>query len=149
VGILANTKILNIPLGGELYGHIFFNDRGPEVCSAIYAGLRLLEIVSKTDKTFSELLDGITNYYSTPEIKIAADNTIKFDIVEKVKSYVKEKGYDYLDTDGVRVNFKNSWGLIRASNTGPNLTLRFEATTEEELNRIQKEFTDYILSLIS
>ena len=144
----ANTKENNIPLGGELSGHIFFNDRGPEVCSAIYAGLRFIEILSKTSKTFSELLDGITEYYSTPEIKVHCSNETKFDVVEKVRQYVKQKGYSFLDIDGVRVNFKESWGLIRASNTGPDLTLRFEATTEKELEKIKKEFTDVVNSII-
>ena len=144
----ANTKENHIPLGGELSGHIFFNDRGPEVCSAIYAGLRFVEILSKTNKNFSELLKGITEYYSTPEIKVHCSNETKFDVVEKVKQYVKQKGYSFLDIDGVRVNFEESWGLIRASNTGPDLTLRFEATTEEELESIKKEFTDVVNSFI-
>ena len=144
----ANTKENNIPLGGELSGHIFFNDRGPEICSAIYAGLRFIEILSKTEKSFSQLLEGITPYISTPEIKITCPNEIKFQIVEKVKEYVKEKQYDYLDIDGVRVNFPNSWALIRASNTGPNLTLRFEATEERELLEKQKEFTELVNELM-
>ena len=144
----ANTKENHIPLGGELSGHIFFNDRGPEVCSAIYAELKLIEILSKTNKNFSELLEGITEYYSTPEIKVHCSNETKFDVVEKVKQYVKQKGYSFLDIDGVRVNFEESWGLIRASNTGPDLTLRFEATTEEELESIKKEFTDVVNSFI-
>lgn len=137
----ANTKINNIPLGGELSGHIFFNDRGPEVCSAIYAGLRFIEILSKEKKPFSALLDDINNYYSTPEIKVPCSNEHKFLVVDAVKNYVKEKKYSYLDIDGVRVNFKNAWGLIRASNTGPNLTLRFEGLTKEDLETIEKEFT--------
>ena len=144
----AATKQNNIPLGGELSGHIFFNDRGPEVCSAILAGLRFIEILSKTEKSFSQLLEGITNYYSTPEIKIPCENERKFTIVEKVKKYVQEKNYSYIDIDGVRVSFQNSWALIRVSNTGPNLTLRFEATTQEELQEKQKEFTDLVESLL-
>ncbi len=144
----ANTKENNIPLGGELSGHIFFNDRGPEICSAIYAGLRFIEILSKTDKKFSQLLENVTHYFSTPEIKIACSNETKFKIVDKVKDYVKQQNYNYLDIDGVRVNFPNSWALIRASNTGPNLTLRFEATTEKELLEKQKEFTELVNTLI-
>ena len=144
----SNTKENHIPLGGELSGHIFFNDRGPEVCSAIYASLRFLEILSNTEKTFTELLDGIRIYESTPEIKIPVKEEEKFSIVSRVTEYVKEKGYDYLDIDGVRVNFKNSWGLIRASNTGPNLTLRFEATTKEELEEKKEEFTKVIENII-
>lgn len=144
----ANTKENNIPLGGELSGHIFFNDRGPEICSAIYAGLRFVEILSKTEKTFSQLLEGIIPYISTPEIKIPCSNETKFQVVEKVKEYVKEKQYSYIDIDGVRINFPNSWVLVRASNTGPNLTLRFEATTEQEVTEKQKEFTELVESLI-
>ena len=143
----SSTKLNNIPLGGELSGHIFFNDRGPEVCSAIYAGLRLIEILSKTNQTFTELLDGIKHYYSTPEIKIECDNKKKFEVVEKVKEYVKEKGYEYIDIDGVRINFNDSWALIRASNTGPNLTLRFEAIDENTLKEKQNEFENLISNL--
>ena len=145
----ANTKENNIPLGGELSGHIFFNDRGPEICSAIYAGLRFIEMLSKTEKTFSQLLEGTIPYISTPEIKIPCSNETKFQIVEKVAEYVKEKQYSYIDIDGVRINFPNSWVLVRASNTGPNLTLRFEATTEQELEEKQKEFTELVESLIT
>lgn len=143
----ANTKEQNLPLGGELSGHIFFNDRGPEVCSSIYAALRFLEILSKTSHSFSELLEGIPQYFSTPEIKIPVKNENKFEVVEHVKEYVKQKKYSSLDIDGVRVNFDHSWCLIRASNTGPDLTLRFEATTEEELIRREKEFKDLISSI--
>lgn len=143
----ASTKRQNISLGGELSGHIFFNDRGVEICSGIYDGLRVLEILSKTNKNFSELLDGIPAYLSTPEIKIPCPNEQKFEVVEKVKDYVKEKKYLYNDIDGVRVTFQDGWALVRASNTGPNLTLRFEATTKEKLESIKKEFTDLVSKL--
>lgn len=145
----SNTKANNIPLGGELSGHIYFNDRGPEVCSAIYAGLRFIEILSKTDKSFSELLENINKYYSTPEIKVPVDEQKKFIIVEKVKQYVIDKGYKFLDIDGVRVTYDDSWVLVRASNTGPNLTLRFEATTEEKLNILKDEYLNKIKELIN
>lgn len=140
----ARTKELNLPFGGEFSGHIFFNDRDYALGSGIYAGLRLIEILSKSDKTLSEMLNDINHYYSTPEIKIPTTNERKFEVVEKVLEYVKEKGYDFNDIDGVRVNFKDGWGLVRASNTGPNLTLRFEATTEEYLEELKKEFTDVV-----
>lgn len=143
----AKTKELNIPLGGEYSGHIFFNDRGPEVCSGIYAGLRLLEILSNTNQTFSELLNGITQYHATPEIKIPCGNELKFEIVEQVKEYAKEQKYHFVDIDGVRISWDNGWALVRASNTGPNLILRFEATTEEFLAQIEKEFTDLVMKL--
>lgn len=140
----ARTKELNLPFGGEFSGHIFFNDRDYALGSGIYAGLRLIEILSKTNKKLSEMLDDTNHYYSTPEIKIPTTNEKKFEIVEKVLEYVKEKNYEYNDIDGVRVTFNNGWGLVRASNTGPNLTLRFEATTEEYLEKLKKEFTTIV-----
>ncbi len=140
----AKTKELQLPFGGEFSGHVFFNDRDYALGSGIYAGLRLIEILSKTDKSASKLLEGISKYYSTPEIKIPADNNKKFEIVENVLDYVKNKNYKYTDIDGVRITKDNGWGLIRASNTGPNLTLRFEATSEEEKEKLKKEFMDII-----
>ena len=133
-----------IPFGGEFSGHFVFNDKWPGFDSGIYSGLRLLEILSNTDKSFSELLDGITKYYNTPEIKVPVSDDNKFMIVDKVKEYCHEKNYETIEIDGVRVNFKDSWGLVRASNTGPNLTLRFEATTENRLNELEHEFMEII-----
>lgn len=144
----AKTKELNLAFGGEFSGHVFFNDRDYALGSGIYAGLRLMEILSKTDKTLSEMLEDTTRYYSTPEIKIATSNEKKFEIVAKMLDYVKEKGYQYNDIDGVRVTFKEGWALVRASNTGPNLTIRFEATTEEYLNDLKKEFMDVLERLL-
>ena len=143
----ASTKERNIPLGGELSGHIFFNDRGPEVCSGIYDGLRILEILSKSDKSLSELLEGINLYHSTPEIKINCDNEKKFEVVEKVKQYVKDKKYNASFIDGARISFEKGWALIRASNTGPNITLRFEAQNNEFLEQIKEEFTTLVNQL--
>lgn len=143
----ATTKAKHIPLGGELSGHIFFNDRGPEICSGIYDGLRILEILSKTNKNFSELLDGISEYFSTPEIKIVSENEKKFKVIEQVKEYVKEKKYQACFIDGVRISYEDGWALIRASNTGPNITLRFEAKTEEFLNKLKEEFINLVETL--
>ncbi len=140
----ARTKELNLAFGGEFSGHIFFNDRDYALGSGIYAGLRLIEILSQSDQTVSEMLQDINHYYFTPEIKIATTNEKKFEIVKQVLEYVKEKNYSYNDIDGVRINFPDGWGLVRASNTGPNLTLRFEAKTKEYLEQIKKEFTDLV-----
>ena len=90
------------------------------------------------------MLSDINQYYSTPEIKISTTNEKKFEVVDKVVKYVKNKGYEFNSVDGVRVNFENGWGLVRASNTGPHLTLRFEAKTEEYLEILKKEFTDIV-----
>ena len=142
----AETKKNNICLGGELSGHIFFNDRDVEICSAIYDGLRILEILSKTNETFSEILKDIPHYESTPEIKIPCDNQNKFIVVEEIKKEILKMNISYTDIDGIRFEYPDAWGLIRASNTGPNLTLRFEAKTKERLEEIEKKFMDLVLS---
>ena len=134
----------NLDFGGEYSGHVFFNDRGLEFGSAIYASLRLIEILSNNNLTTSQLLDGINIYISTPEIKVKTTDEKKFEIVEKVKEYCVSKNYNILTIDGVRVTFDDGWGLVRASNTGPNLTIRFEAINDDALNRIQEEFMSLV-----
>lgn len=134
----------NFDFGGEYSGHLFFRDRYQGFDDGIYAALRIIEILSKTDKKISELIEGISKYYSTGEIKVKVREDNKFQIVEKLKDYVIKKGYNYENIDGIRVEFPNAWALIRASNTGPNLTVRFEASTEKELKKLEKEFMDKI-----
>jgi phosphomannomutase/phosphoglucomutase len=136
------------PFGGEYSGHMYFTDRWPGIDSGLYNGLRMLEILSKSDKSFSAQLEDINKYYSTPEIKVKVDDTIKFEVVNDVKNYVKEHNYDFIDIDGVRVIFADGWALVRASNTGPNLTLRFESQTHEGLEKIKNEFQGLINNLI-
>ena len=96
------------------------------------------------EKNFSELIDGINEYYSVPEIKIPVTDDTKFEIVKDVMAYAKIKNYKYLDIDGIRVQFADGWALVRASNTGPNLTVRYEAMTKERLDSISNEFNDVI-----
>ena len=140
----AKVREDNLPFGGELSGHVYFNDRWPGFDSGMYAGLRLLEIMSKTDKTIDELLEGINHYYSTEEIKFASTDEKKIEVVDKVKAYADSKNYKYNDIDGVRVNFDDGWALVRYSNTGPNITARFEANNEERLQALQDEFVGKI-----
>ena len=128
------------PFGGEYSGHLYFNDKWPGIDSGLYNGLRMLEILSHTDKSFSHLIDGINTYYNIPETKVKVTDETKFDIVKDMLEYAKNKGYNYLDIDGVRVQFEDGWALVRASNTGPNLTIRYEASSEERLKEIQTEF---------
>lgn len=134
----------NYDFGGEYSGHLWFRDKWPGFDDGIYAGLRLIEILSKTDKPISALLDNINHYYSTEELKFKAADNIKFDIIDKIKEYCINKDYNIILVDGVRVTFDDSWALVRASNTGPNITVRFEAKTEERLQEIQTEFTDLL-----
>ncbi len=145
----AATKENNFSFGGELSGHLFFNDRAVEICSGIYGGLRILEILSHSKQTFSSYLKDISLYESSKEIKIPCPNEKKFQVVEQMKAEIIQRNLSYTDIDGIRFTTTNAWGLIRASNTGPNLTLRFEANTKENLNKIEKEFTDLVLTKIT
>lgn len=137
----------NYPFGGELSGHVFFRDRFGGYDDGIYAGLRLIEILTNNGKTVSEMLEGINKYYSTPEIKIHTEDNIKFNIVNKVKEYCKNKNYNILDIDGVKVFFDDGSALVRASNTGPNITARFEAKSESRLEEIKNEFLNLVDNL--
>ncbi len=121
---------------GEMSGHMFFADRYYGFDDAIYAALRLLEILSNSKQTLSELLSDVPQTFSTPEIRIDCPDEKKFDIVQSVASYFKPR-YSTLDIDGVRVEFPDGWGLLRASNTQPVLVLRFEANTEPRLQEIR------------
>lgn len=138
--IKAKMKEGDFALGGELSGHIFFRDRWPGFDDGIYAGLRFIEILTRSEKKASELLDGVNKYYSTPEIKLKSTETEKYKLVEKIKEYALSKGYDICDIDGVRVEFDDSWMLARATQTGPDVGMRFEAKTEERLKELMDEF---------
>lgn len=123
-------------LAGEMSGHIYFADNYFGYDDAIFASARLMEILSRTDNKLSQLLEGVTEYYSTPEIRVDCPDEKKFKVVEKMKNYFKER-YKTIDIDGVRVLFGDGWGLVRASNTQPVLVLRFEARTEARLKEIK------------
>ena len=139
----------NIEFGGEYSGHIFFKDKFPGFDDGIYAGLRMVEVLSVTGKTISELLEGMNKYYSTPEIKIAVSEENKFTVMNEIKEVLKSKNYHINETDGVRIETKDYWLLIRVSNTSPYLTVRFEANNESLLNEIQKEYLTLIDQIIN
>lgn len=134
----------NILFGGEYSGHVFFNDRIPVIGSGIYAGLRMVEVLSKTDKKLSDLVGEISKYYSTEEIKIHSPNDIKDRVIEDIKKYCINMRFNIDLTDGVKIIRPDSWALIRVSNTGPNITVRFEADTEDKLFLIKREFTNLV-----
>ena len=125
-------------LGGEMSGHIFFNDRWAGFDDGIYAGARLLEII---DESIDEdIFEDIPNMISTPEINIAVSDSEKFQIVENFMRKADFINATIIDIDGIRVEFENGWGLLRASNTTPALVLRFEAQTEKVLKEIKEIF---------
>ncbi len=127
-------------LGGEMSGHIFFADRYFGFDDAIYASLRLIEIMSRHEGTLSSLLEDVPVYFTTPEIRLESTDREKFQVVEKIGGYFKDK-YRVIDIDGVRVVFPDGWGLVRASNTQPVLVLRFEASSQAGLEVIIAEVT--------
>jgi len=130
-------------LGGEMSGHIFFADRYFGYDDAIYASCRLLELLSKTERKLSSLLADVPKTHITPEIRVSCPDEIKFKVVDQVKEELK-KDHPIIDVDGVRVQFQDGWGLVRASNTQPVLVLRFEALTEERLQEIKKLVEDKV-----
>ena len=129
------------PLSGELSGHVYFRDKFPGYDDGIYAGMRLIELLSNTDKSLSSMLDDTTKYYSTEELKVKVTDETKFKIIDKMVEYSKSKGYNTVTIDGMKAKFDDGFALVRASNTGPNITMRYEAKTEERLKELQEEFT--------
>jgi phosphomannomutase/phosphoglucomutase len=125
-------------LAGEMSGHLFFADRYFGFDDAIYASLRLLEIIAALDEPLSSLLADVPQTYSTPEIRVDCPDEVKFDVVSRVLSHYRST-HDVLDVDGARVKFGTGWGLVRASNTQPVLVLRFEAQTPALLEEIRQE----------
>jgi phosphomannomutase/phosphoglucomutase len=134
-------------LAGELSGHIFFKERYFGYDDAIYAGARLLEILSKTGDGFGALLTGITDLANTPEIRLDCPDHKKFGIVAAIADQFK-KDHEVIDLDGARVLLDGGWGLIRASNTQPALVLRFEAENEKRLEEIKNQFMEKVEKLI-
>jgi len=126
------------PLAGEVSGHIFFADRYFGYDDAIYAGCRILEILDKTGKATSALLEGVPKYYNTPEIRCECkDDEEKFRIARKAIEYYS-KTAKVIDIDGVRILFPDGWGLVRASNTQPSLVTRFEGATQKRCDEIRE-----------
>jgi phosphomannomutase/phosphoglucomutase len=123
-------------LGGEMSGHIFFADRFFGFDDAIYSSLRLLEIMGRGERPLSEYLSDLPEMYSTPEIRIDCPDGVKFDVVSRLTEYYRGK-FKIIDIDGVRILLDDGWGLVRPSNTQPILVLRFEAESQEALERIQ------------
>ncbi len=123
----------NALLAGEMSGHMFFRDRYYGYDDALYATLRLLEILSGHQGPLSSLLSDVPEVYSTPEIREDCPEEQKFALVDIVKQILSDDGYIVVDIDGARVEFPEGWALIRASNTQPVLVLRFEADSPERL----------------
>jgi phosphomannomutase/phosphoglucomutase len=125
-------------LAGEMSGHMFFADRFFGYDDAVYASLRLLEIVASADRPLHELLADVPTTYSTPELRVDCPDDVKFGLVQRVLDHYRPT-HRVIDVDGARIQFDNGWGLVRASNTQPVLVLRFEAATAQALADIRSE----------
>jgi phosphomannomutase / phosphoglucomutase len=147
--IKSKMKEVGAVLAGEMSGHIFFANRYLGFDDAIYAGARLLELLSHETRTLDQLVDTLPRMINTPEIRVEMPDDIKFEVVRRAAESFRAR-YPVIDVDGARVRFPDGWGLVRASNTQPALVLRFEASTEaalaenqrlveDELGRVKKE----------
>lgn len=134
--IKAKMKESGAQLAGEMSGHIFFAHRYYGYDDAVYSALRLVEMLTRSSKTLSEIIDELPRLYNTPEIRMECPEGIKFQLVARAVEHFKRK-HQVVDTDGARIVFPDGWGLVRASNTQPVLVLRFEAETPERLDAIK------------
>ncbi len=134
--IKKKMKEENAELAGEMSGHMFFADRYFGFDDALYATLRLLEIMSLKGLTVSQLIADLPQTYTTPEIRVECPDEKKFDVVKKITDHYKQQ-QQVIDIDGMRAVFEDGWGLVRASNTQPALVLRFEALSRERRDEIR------------
>jgi phosphomannomutase/phosphoglucomutase len=125
-------------LAGEMSGHMFFADRFFGFDDAIYATLRLLEIVADAKEPLHALLADVPQTFATPELRVDCADQVKFGLVQRVLEHYK-RTHEVIDVDGARIQFEGGWGLVRASNTQPVLVLRFEAESAARLAEIRSE----------
>lgn len=146
---LIKAKMLETgaQLAGEMSGHFFFKERWFGFDDAIYAAARLLEILANDDRTAQQVFDTLQRGVSTPELKIPMKEGETHRFVEKFRARAKFEGARLTTIDGVRADWPDGWGLVRASNTTPVLVLRFDADNNAALVRIQKEFRRHLLAL--
>ena len=138
--IKAKMRETGALLGGEFSGHIFFKERWFGFDDGLYAAARLLELMTFSGQSIDELFAKLSQTVSTPEIKVAISEEKKFGFIEDLKENSHFSRAQITVLDGLRVDFDEGWGLVRASNTSPALTLRFEASEEAALNNIQEQF---------
>jgi len=144
--IKAKMKEIGAIFTGEMSGHMFFADEYYGYDDAIYAAARLLSLLSRQEKSLAELLQDVPRYYSTPEIRIPSTDAEKFHQVERVIQHF-EPLYEIIKVDGARILFPQGWGLVRASNTGPELIVRCEGNTPQALEEIKSELFSFLAEL--
>ncbi|MFZ5561706.1 MAG: phosphomannomutase/phosphoglucomutase [Pseudomonadota bacterium] len=142
--IKARLKETGAALAGEMSGHIFFNDRWFGFDDALYSAARLLEILSLENVSSDRMFEEFPENPSTPEINIAVPDERKFALMERLRSQASFPDANVITIDGVRVEFAEGWGLVRASNTTPCLVARFEGRTPEALAEVQARFRELL-----
>jgi phosphomannomutase/phosphoglucomutase len=142
--IKAKMKAEKAVLAGEMSGHMFFADRYFGYDDAIYAACRILELLSHSSVSLSDMLSDIPPTLITPEIRVQCDDENKFEVVEKVKAHFRQD-HQVIDVDGARILFPNGWGLVRASNTQDAIVMRFEADTQANMDRIRSQVEALVL----
>lgn len=145
--IIAKMEEVHAKLAGEMSGHFYFNDRWFGFDDALYSAARLLEILSERAQTSDQIFTALPNSVSTPEIRVPMSDETKFQFIEKFKKHLDFKEGKIITLDGIRVDFDFGFGLVRASNTTPNLILRFEADNETNLKRVETMFRQQLLAL--
>ena len=138
--IKAKMKETQALLAGEFSGHIFFKERWHGFDDGLYAAARLLEIISLREQTLDDILRAMPPSCSTPEIKVAVGETDKHTVIQTLIEKGNFPNGAKTTIDGLRVDFKQGWGLVRASNTAPELTLRFEAEDTESIDILKTLF---------
>ena len=145
--IKAKLKETGAPLAGEMSGHMFFKDRWYGFDDALYAGARLLEILSKVNNV-SAALDSLPDAVNTPELHIQTQEGENYRLMDILKTQAHFEGsIETIDIDGIRVEYEDGFGLARPSNTTPVIVLRFEAQSEKSLQRIQAAFKQAFLNI--
>jgi phosphomannomutase/phosphoglucomutase len=134
--IKVKMKEERAALAGEMSGHMFFADRWFGFDDAVYAGARLCEMLTRSERPLAALYDTLPVFHNTPEIRMPCPDDLKFEVVRRAVAWFRAR-YPVVDVDGVRVTFDGGWGLVRASNTGPVLVMRFEGDSPARLAEIQ------------
>ncbi len=145
--IKAKLKESGAALGGEMSGHFFFKERWFGFDDGVYAGARLLELLSKQSQTPQAIFDALPDSINTPELRIEFDEGEHYKFMDKLQAKSRFEDAKVSTIDGVRADYKDGFGLIRPSNTTPILVLRFEADSEHALSRIQADFRSQILGI--
>ena len=145
--IKAKLKETGAPLAGEMSGHIFFKERWYGFDDGTYTGARLLEILAKDPRSAQEIFSSLPDSVNTPELNILMNEGENFKFVKDLVSKAKFENAKVTTIDGIRVDYEDGFGLVRASNTTPSVVIRFEANDQAGITRIQEEFRTLMLEI--